>query len=136
MMMTSGLVIVGSANVAAEQDGDFTYTVSGSPAVATITGYTGHDSQIDIPATLGGYVVAAIGDEAFIYYHPLKVLNISSTVTSIGYRFVYDCYYLESILVDKNNPNYTSVDGVLYNKKCYNAYPMPSSKDRRISNAE
>jgi hypothetical protein len=52
-----------SSTAFADQDGDYTYTVSGGNA--TITGYTGAGGAISIPVTLGGYPTVAIGDNAF-----------------------------------------------------------------------
>ncbi|MDD1755625.1 MAG: hypothetical protein LUQ39_02145, partial [Methanomassiliicoccales archaeon] len=46
------------------QSGDWTYT-SGSPGVATITGYTGNGGAINIPSNLDGNTVNVIGQHAF-----------------------------------------------------------------------
>ncbi|MEI6797040.1 MAG: leucine-rich repeat protein, partial [Methanomassiliicoccales archaeon] len=53
------------SNVLSAKDGDYIYTVSSTPALATITGYTGAGGAITIPSTLGGYSVVAIGTSAF-----------------------------------------------------------------------
>lgn len=46
----------------------------------------------------------------------LKVLNIGKLVEKIDAWSISSCPVLEAINVDKDNPNYCSVDGVLYNK--------------------
>lgn len=83
--------------MAAAQEGNYTYTVSGSPAVATITGYTGAGGAITIPSTLGGYPTAAIGNYAFEYRTSLTTVTIGSNVTTIGNFAFRDCTSLTSI---------------------------------------
>jgi len=55
----------------------------------------------------------------------LKNVTISSTVESIGYIAFGDCRQLNSIKVNKNNKNYTSIDDVLFsaNKTVFVRYP-------------
>ena len=65
----------------AATSGDFTYTVSNGEA--TITGYTGYAGDVDIPSTLDGYPVTAIGDGAF-YGSSLAAVEIPNGVTTIG----------------------------------------------------
>ncbi|HMH57961.1 MAG TPA: leucine-rich repeat protein [Galbitalea sp.] len=74
---------------AADPSTDFTYTMSGSSA--TITGYTGGNTVVDIPATIidGGttYSVTTIGDNAFrgnLLTSPLTSVTIPGSVTTIG----------------------------------------------------
>lgn len=52
----------------------------------------------------------------FVGCSSLKTLNIPASVLSIGYGSFTGCTNLQSITVDAENVNYTSVDGVLYNK--------------------
>ena len=59
MMILIGLVIVGTEYVSADQDGDYTYTVSDGKA--TITGYTGAGGNITILPTLGGIPRRSLG---------------------------------------------------------------------------
>ena len=55
-----------TGTVSAAQSGDYTYSLSTSdPQVATITGYIGAGDAVTIPATIDGYQVVAIGDNAF-----------------------------------------------------------------------
>jgi hypothetical protein len=60
--------------------------------------------------------VKTIESDAFYGCEKLKSLTIPSSVTSIVDDAFEDCTGLTSISVDKNNKNYTSVDGVLFNK--------------------
>jgi hypothetical protein len=101
-----------SPHVFADQDGDYTYTVSGGNA--TITAYTGAGGAISIPATLGGFPTVAIGDLAFFGCTSLTSVTIPDSVTTIGSTAFFGCTNLTSIVVDGGNPVFSSQDGVLY----------------------
>ena len=65
--------------------------------------------EITFPSTL-----TEIGEEAFYDCYSLDMVYIPKTLTSIHYSaFNSGCAYIE---VDKDNPNYKSIDGVLFNK--------------------
>jgi len=138
-----------SSSAFAAQDGDYTYTESGGNA--TITAYTGAGGAISIPATLGGYPTVAIGDNAFSSNTTLTSVTIPSSVTSIGNQAFFNCNglisvnipdsvtsienqaftlcgILTSITVDAGNPNYSSLDGVLYNKTQTTLIQFPGGK--------
>ena len=82
--------------------------------------------------------VITIGKIAFVGCTSIESIEIPNSVTSIGEGTFGFCENLMSINIDKNNANYTSVDGVLFNKDktiivCYpagktqNDYSIPSS---------
>ena len=60
--------------------------------------------------------VTSIGAEAFSYCTGLTSLTIPDSVTSIGPEAFSNCTHLTAIEVDADNPAYSSLDGVLYNK--------------------
>ncbi|MGD0818411.1 MAG: leucine-rich repeat domain-containing protein, partial [Methanomassiliicoccales archaeon] len=100
MLLSTTFFVVATDTVAAAQDGDYTYTTSGSPAVATITGYTGSGGAITIPSTLGGaYATAAIGNNAFAYANKLTSVIIPSSVTTIGTGAFQSCTSLTTITI-------------------------------------
>ncbi len=77
----------------------FTYTTNNN--AITITGYSGGDTNLDIPATIDGLPVTAIDAHAFQYQTDLYSATIPDGVTIIG-DFAFDgCYRLrEMVLVD------------------------------------
>ena len=144
-MLVLALVVMVSGAVFAGQSGDFTYTTSGTPATAQITDYTGAGGAVSIPDTLEDdvshvvYSVTSIGGFAFDNCSSLTSVTIPSSVTSIGsYAFsrctsltsvvipdsvssivIYafsGCSSLTSISVSSDNLNYSSEDGVLFDK--------------------
>ena len=68
-------------------------------------------TSIEIPNS-----VTSIGDYAFSGCNGLTSVTIGNSVTSIGDGAFSGCLSLISIDVDATNPNYCSVDGVLFNK--------------------
>jgi hypothetical protein len=72
--------------------------------------------------------VTEITYNAFSSMTQLKTINIPSSVITIGNTVFYGSSLL-SITVDPTNPNYSAVDGVLYNKNKTTLLSYPSSKD-------
>ena len=85
-------------------DYEYTYTVNGGNA--TITDFVGptdgHFYDIDIPGTLGGHTVTAIGDWAFDSSDYLTGVTIPQSVTSIGKSAFYRCYALTTLSLGEN----------------------------------
>ena len=61
---------------------DFKYTVNSDNSV-TISGYTGNDTSVKIPDSIGGKSVESIGNSAFKGNYKLKSIEIPDTVKSI-----------------------------------------------------
>ncbi|MDR2711685.1 MAG: leucine-rich repeat protein [Clostridiales bacterium] len=60
--------------------------------------------------------VTGIEDEAFAGCDSLSQINIPAQLTGIGKNVFRGCTSLKSIVVDKDNPSFSSGDGVLFNK--------------------
>lgn len=80
---------------------------------------TGSDSQnmpehIVIPATYRGKPVTRLYNRAFWNCKTLKSITLPETITSIDGGVFSGCTSLENIYVDEKNPNYTSIDGNVY----------------------
>ncbi|MGN0701858.1 MAG: leucine-rich repeat protein [Lentihominibacter sp.] len=74
--------------------------------------------------------VTTIGDEAFTSCSKLLTVAIPDSVTSIGDSAFKPCKSLVSITVGDDNDNYTSDDGVLYDKKQEALLLYPSANNR------
>jgi Flp pilus assembly protein protease CpaA len=104
----------------------------------TITGFTGSPTNIVIPSTTNGYPVKSIGNTAFYDCSSLTSVTIPNSVIIIGaYAFegtssltsvtipnsvtsigsqAFASFGLTNIAVDAANPNYSSLNGVLFDK--------------------
>ena len=65
---------------------------------------------------------------AFLKCKNLTSINIPASTTLIEDWFVKSCGRLESINVDSQNPVYSSLDGILYNKKKTKMIRCPEGK--------
>lgn len=79
------------------------------------------------------FTLEKIGLNSFDNKERLRELRIPSTVRKIEWCF-YECFNLERIIVDEENPNYASIDGVLYSKdhKRLVAYPNAHGEEYHI----
>ncbi len=74
-------------------------------------------SCTSLVSVVTGSGLVTIDDLAFSNCVSLPSISIPSSVTSIGRNPFRNCKSLGSINVDTNNRNYSSLDGVLFNKK-------------------
>ena len=79
-------------------------------------------SSITLPESL-----TMIEIEAFGGCTGLKTITLPASVSSINQSF-YGCTAMTEILVDESNPNYSSLDGVLYNKDISSMILCPEGK--------
>jgi hypothetical protein len=128
----------------------FTFTTNDDNTI-TLTQYTGSNNVVVIPATTNGYPVTSVGDTAFAGCVNLTSIEFPGSITNIGsgafnscfgltnvaipasvntigdYAFVY-CTNLTAINVDAANLNYSSADGVLFDKDRSILLQFPSGK--------
>ncbi|MCX6651300.1 MAG: fibronectin type III domain-containing protein [Methanomassiliicoccales archaeon] len=98
------------------------------PNSVTKIGQYAFADTIHMTSVTIGSSVSNIGNEAFYSAVALASVTIPSSVTIIGnYVFVY-CNNLTAINVAVANPNYASVDGVLYNKAVTTLIQCPCAK--------
>ena len=72
--------------------------------------------------------VASIGEYAFFECTDITSVHIPSTVGDIGDFAFTNCSQLTTITVDAANSNYSSADGVLYNKDLSAILTVPAGK--------
>ena len=72
--------------------------------------------------------VTMIGRGAFYWCDALTSMTIPSSVTEIGDYAFSECDNLKDITVDNANPNYASVEGVLYSKNIDTLICCPGGK--------
>jgi len=116
LFMTLLLMAVVKPHIAlAETFGDFEYELDNNDN-ASIIGYSENSSAVTIPSTVDGYPVTAINSLAFYNCTNITSVTIPSSVVRIDTDAFSGCNSLKAFNVDSNNLNYTSTDGVLYNK--------------------
>ncbi len=76
-------------------ESSFQYSLSGGEAV--ITKYTGTETQVEVPSTLGGCPVTEIGSTAFRGCKTMETLSLPEGLRSIGDNAFYFCPALEEI---------------------------------------
>ena len=74
-------------------ESDFTFDA----ATGTITAYLGDSARVDVPATIGGAPVTAIGDGAFMQNQAIRLVNLPEGVERIGsaaFKYAYELYHV------------------------------------------
>ena len=74
------------------------------------------------------YTVTALGGGAFSDCSGLTSVTIPNSVTYIGNNAFSDCSRLGNITVDPGNANYSSIDGILFNKDATSLICCPGAK--------
>ncbi len=147
-----GLPISGSSGDYKEYK-DFTYQVEDGEIA--ISYYSGHDQVVEVPSRIywkkvtriksigldsndiTGIVlpdtIKTIDAEAFQSCKSLTDITIPDSVTSIGEKAFLFCSALTEINVSSGNPNYTSVEGVLYSKDMTTLIACPPGKSGSVT---
>ena len=85
-------------SVSAEEEGDFTYTISGRQVtIKKCDRFASGD--VIIPDTIRGYPVTSIEKEAFASCQYITSVTIPDTVVSIGYAAFYRCDGITSFTI-------------------------------------
>jgi hypothetical protein len=147
------ILLCGWRTVHAQSPGEDFDTRAFAGGVA-ITGYKGAATEVSIPLAIGGQTVLRIddgafqnesgitslllptslqeiGDDAFRGCAGISSIFLPESVNAVGLGAFADCERLVSIVVDSNNINYESNDGVLYDVSTGNAelLQFPANRD-------
>ncbi len=129
MVLAIALVPQGlfTIDVHAATSGDFTYSVSNGEA--TITDFPDdYSGALTIPSMLGGYPVTTIDGYALTGCENITSIIIPDSISHIFADAFWGCSALTSITVKEENPNFSSMDGVLFNKDKTILLLYPSGK--------
>ncbi|MBR3968748.1 MAG: leucine-rich repeat protein [Clostridia bacterium] len=126
-------------------DGDYTYLIQGDGAI--IIDCSSDEKVVTVPTAIGDYTVigitglgcgaeeiiipdgiTSISDEIFYDCYNLKKVTIGADVLLLRNSMFNCCPSLEQIVVSQNNPYYTSVDGIVYNKDVTKMLAIPRAK--------
>lgn len=99
--------------------------IEGLPVTAISVGafYLSTITSIEVPDT-----VTSIGEMAFLGCTSLKTVKLSTGVAKIEKNAFGSCSALQEVQVAKDNPNFSSLDGVLYSKAQDTLVIYPAAK--------
>ena len=140
LMIITSVPLMAVNSFAADEitSGDYKYTVL-DDGTARITRYTGSATELTIPSEIDGYSVTSIGSWALSRCTSLESITISKSVTSIETNAFSGCTSLTSIMISDGvtsignyafsgcsslteinvsgeNADYSSVNGLVFNK--------------------
>lgn len=122
--------------------GDAKYTLRKTLHKAMLADGSTMKGEVNIPSELSyegqNYVVTSISESAFNNNKNLTKVTIPQTIKDVGFdnsyglysSLFYNCTSLESIEVEKDNPVFCSVDGVLFNKEQTTLISYPANASR------
>ena len=132
------LVLAIKDKIYAATYGVLTYEVQDDGTIKITDCNESASGALTIPSTIDGKKVTSIGKKAFKHCRKLTNITIPNSVTSItipgnvtsiGSCAFWDCRSLTSINVSNNNKNYSSIDGILFNKDKTEIITYPANKE-------
>jgi hypothetical protein len=111
-------------------EGNLSYSIK-EEAITITKCNSSASGELSIPATIEGKSVTSIGSSAFSSCNKLTSITIPDSVTSIGDGALKSGSNLTTIEVGAGNPDYTDMDGVLFNKEktALRIYPAGKTGD-------
>lgn len=120
--------------VPGEHRNDYNATVTYNPEIDPWSMSTDGKYQGDlvIPETVNynnqDYRVTGCDETAYTYAHNLTSISFPKTISYICGPYLGNLNNLEAIIVDSENPYFTTIDGVLYNKEVTNVLAFPCKR--------
>ena len=99
-VMVCGIFAVAPLNAFADDTLPYVYTINDGQVC--ITGYTGNEQQVQIPATIDNLPVTAIGEQAFFGNTELRSVTMPDSVTTVGSDAFATCSQLQSVVLSSN----------------------------------
>lgn len=87
-----------SATEIVAQGSPYTYEINDDGTIS-ITGYTGEETSIEVPATMDGYIVSEIANHAFEANWDIQKVVLPDGITTIGEGAFMDCSALIDITI-------------------------------------
>ncbi len=127
---TPATTVLASSEIKEAKESDFIYSLlpKDNPTTAFIELYLGSDTKIILPETIEGLPVVNISSGVFSENEDIEYIKIPSSVETISSIMFNLCSSLTEIDVADDNPYYTSVDGVVYNKDQTTLVAFPCGK--------
>jgi hypothetical protein len=118
MVLWIALLITAIIPIYAQQyDPESDFEVRTDGKTIQIKKYVGTNQTVRIPQTIQGLPVVSIGNSAFSDRpYRFRTIAIPDSVIEIEHEVFFNCTSLIQIFVYENNSNYSSDNGVLYNK--------------------
>ena len=117
-----------------QTSGCFTYVVN-LDGSATITKYQSAENaqttSVYIPELLDGHSVIGIDAETFDGYYTFTSISLPKSLQYFSNNPTRTCASLISIMVDRENPFLTSIDGVLFDKDVSTIIAYPSGRTNK-----
>lgn len=126
----AGLVVQLRAEEGYRRFEDYMYTQNGD-STGTIARYSGPGGAVAVPDSINGITVAGIKYGAFRECRGLTSASIPKGITKIDGGAFVGCAELTEIAVDPANPNFQSIDGILFNKNQTELVCFPAGRNAR-----
>lgn len=119
----------GGEDIPLYESGSFLYMKEGKTAI--LVAYMGSEPELTLPETLGGLKVVGISSTFLTMATTVISVNVPASITELEPGcFFSPALTLASINVAPGNPNYKSVDGVLFNKSGTHLISYPAGSDQ------
>lgn len=131
LCMTLCVITILPVSAKTYKEGSYTYTVTDDEATITLFD-TEYEGDVVIPSTLDGYPVVEIKNDAFFNCYKVTSVTIPETVRVIGDGAFYAMSSLGELKVDEKNLNYSSSDGILFDKGGETLVEFPHIKEADV----